>query len=98
MPSATRCFLAVSISSWLAAAVLSAAEPSAPRPSVAPRAYGLNDQVLNVGAAAFHPTSRTYKYLGHVNGYLVLAVGESDAVFEAPLALPPGALITGMCL
>jgi hypothetical protein len=77
--------------------VLSAADP--PGPTSSPRAWGLNDQVLNVGAAAFHTEHWAYQYFqSQSDGYLYLAPAGEGAAFTAPLTLPPGALITSMCL
>ena len=59
------------------------------------QSYGPGEQTLTIGAASLAPTGYDERF-GFVNGYM-LAVDTID-VFAAPLELPAGAVITGICL
>jgi len=66
----------------------------APATGAAAQAYGLGDQVLTVGSAAFQPTLSYYDVNRHLSdGYLY---GQIEYV--APLTLPDGAQIFQMCV
>jgi len=65
--------------------------------TAAAQSYGLGDQVLTVGAAAFHVELETNTAAGYdFDGYLYTAAA-GVAAFVAPFDLPDGAEITGVC-
>jgi S-layer homology domain len=66
----------------------------APAARSAAQSYGLGDQVLTLGAAAFRPTQDGYQFTtGSTDGYLY-----GFASHVAPLTLPDGAEIVQICL
>jgi hypothetical protein len=74
--------------------VLSALVWLAPAAPSAAQGYGLRDQVLALGPAAFHPTQSAVSFdTGFTDGYLY---GLTD--YDAPVPLPDGAEIFQVCL
>ncbi len=64
--------------------------------SVQAQPFGLNEQTLTLGAASFRPASGTntgYSYDISTDGYL-----HGDGQYVAPLDLPEGAEIVGICV
>ena len=65
--------------------------------AVLAQSYGLGDQVLTVGAASFHAEQLTNTFGGYdFDGYFY-TTAPGNAAFVAPLDLPVGAEITGVC-
>ena len=63
--------------------------------SAGAQSYGVLEQTLTIGAAAFQPAGDTVGVLG-ADGYLYDP--ETTAYYFAPLELPDGALLDTMCL
>jgi hypothetical protein len=65
--------------------------------ALAAQSYGPGDQVLTVGAASFHGENR--QPIFESDGYLYDPdpSNQNGAVYEAPLRLPDGAVITQLC-
>ena len=64
--------------------------------SVGAQSFGLNDQTTTIGASAFRPASGAnvgYSYDLSTDGYL-----HGDGQYVAPLDLPEGAEIVGICV
>jgi hypothetical protein len=60
--------------------------------------YGGNPQALHVGAASFRPEADTTQWtINPIDGYLYHPSGGGN-IFLAPVALPAGGQITGICL
>ena len=62
------------------------------------QSYGLGEQTLTVPAAAFHPEQFTNTTGGHDNDGYFYSGGVGISAFVAPIDLPAGAEITGVCL
>ncbi len=88
---------------WLAGVLLLGARslvaqaPPDPQPLYATESFGPGEQVLHIGAAEFVPGASGYVYQGLFNdGYLY--AGGTGFLWFAPLRLPAGAEIYGICL
>ena len=79
-----------------------ALEAQAPRVVRTPESYGPDFQDTHVGAAAFHGNTPQAQYVFQTftSGYLEsnTSSGSSYQVYNAPLSLPDGAEIHGLCL
>jgi len=64
---------------------------------LAAQSYGLGDQVLTIGASAFRGTN--HQPILHSDGYLYNADPNdgNGSIYEAPLRLPDGAMVTQLC-
>ena len=63
--------------------------------ALAAQSYGPGDQVLTVGASAFH--GENMQPVFQSDGYLYNSDPNNGAIYEAPLRLPDGAMITQLC-
>ncbi len=61
------------------------------------QSYGLGDQILSLGYAAFRPLGSETVFSQHNDGYLY-GTSAAGAAYVAPVQLPQGAYITQMCV
>jgi hypothetical protein len=64
------------------------------------QSYGPGFQSTHVGGASFHPTTwlNEYVFQTFTSGYLVSNYGDAYQLYVAPLSLPAGAEIHGLCV